>query len=245
MLGLVTVSAYRPVFNAGATLGIIGVVGSLMAAASTPTGGVAGAAASLVLLAPMLPRFATLQGGLPTPEVPNPAHGQVNPAPLPNRADLAAMVKRSDELLVGVLCGASAALAGCVLMLGRSQDFTTVILGYLLVVILLLRMRMFVALRHRLPLGLAGLFGLVALLVEAWSRLDHTSRGDFVLPVLIVLLMLASAAMTIGSALARRPPSPGLGRLGDVIEVLCVIATPVMACAVMGLFGLIRSLLNG
>ncbi len=242
---LAGIGAYRWIFYAGATVGVAGAFGTLLAALSTPDGAVAGTVAALILLSPLLPRYAAHQGGLPSPSVPNPAHGQTTPDPLPAKAELAALVQRSDELLTGILTGLSLVLLAGVIKLAVAGQTATVILACLITAICSLRTRMFIALRHRLPLAIAGLGGVVSLLVLAWMSFDAPQRATYLAPALAILSLLMGAAVSMGNTFAKRPPSPGLGRLADVLEVLAVIATPTLACAVMGLFGLIRGMLNG
>ncbi len=55
---------------------------------------------------------------------------------------------------------------------------------------------------------------------------------------------MAGAVFAIVAALrySRRPPSVYLGRVGDIFDVLLVLATAPIACAVLGLYGFIRGL---
>lgn len=245
VIGRIAVGGLRTTFYAGATLGLVGMAGALLAVLSTTDGAAAGTAAGLILLAPLLPRIAALQGGLPTPGVPNPAHGQTLPEPMPKPADLAVMVRRADELLTGVLTGGCTALFVCAVILGGTGHWVPVTLAYLAMGICALRMRMFAAVRHRLPLALTSLAGVIVLLGQGWLSVETPTRAVLLIPVLGLVLLVAAAATAIGGTFARRPPSPRLGRLADIVEVLSVIATPILASAVMGLFGLIRGLLNG
>ncbi|GAA3768712.1 type VII secretion integral membrane protein EccD [Plantactinospora mayteni] len=241
-LGLAGLDLHRPVWYAGLTIGLLGAIWALVATEVRPAAAAAGVAAGLVLLAPVLPRLASAQGGLPTPEVPRPGQDLSEVATLPPLAQLAALVRRADELLTGVLAGSAAILTLCVAVLVREADVSASILAALVVLICALRMRTFAAVRHRIPLGLTALVGAHLLLGAGWLTLAPATRGDLLIPVLAGLLAVAAGTYGVAAAAVRRPLPPTLGRVGDIIEIVCVVLAPLFACAVLGLFGLARGL---
>jgi nitroreductase len=58
-------------------------------------------------------------------------------------------------------------------------------------------------------------------------------------------LGMAGTALVValaGARYAERAPSPYLGRAADVLDALCVVSAVPLACAVLGLYSLVRSL---
>ncbi|MEQ4301819.1 type VII secretion integral membrane protein EccD [Plantactinospora sp. B6F1] len=240
-LALAGLDVHRPVFHAGLTIGLLGEIWALVATEVGPVAA-AGLAGGLVLLAPLLPRLATAHGGLPSPEVPRPGDDVSKFASLPSLARLTALVRRADELLTGVLAGSSVILLLCVGVLARAADVSASILAVVVVLVCALRMRTFAAVRHRVPVGSTALLGALLLVGAGWLALDTTTRVDLIIPVLAGMLAVAAGAYGVAAAAARRPLPPNLGRIGDIVEIVCVVLAPLLACAVLGLFGLARGL---
>jgi heme/copper-type cytochrome/quinol oxidase subunit 2 len=97
---------------------------------------------------------------------------------------------------------------------------------------LLLRSRLFVTLRQRVPLVVGGLAGVFAL---GWNLL--TAAGATTLLIVVaVAVVLAVVAVAAGATYSRRPPSPYLGRAADIVDTLTVISVIPIACAVIGLY---------
>jgi len=112
------------------------------------------------------------------------------------------------------------------------------ILMALAVAALLLRCRLFVTLRQRLPLIVAGLFGLFVLGTDLiWGAGEAMRLG-----VGVTVLLMALATVAAGATWTRRPPSPYLGRAADLLDTLAVVAVIPVACAVMGLYGMAGTL---
>jgi amino acid transporter len=66
-----------------------------------------------------------------------------------------------------------------------------------------------------------------------------TSRG---LVVAVALVLVALLLVVAGAAYRRRTPGPYLGRAADILDALCVVSVIPAACAVLGLYGLVRDL---
>jgi hypothetical protein len=96
----------------------------------------------------------------------------------------------------------------------------------------LLRARLFLTVRHRVPLVVAGLAMLAPLALLG-------GPGALVAAGLAVVAVLLAAA---GARYAERQPSPYLGRAGDLLDLACVVAVVPLACVVLGLYGLARGL---
>jgi hypothetical protein len=205
------------VFVAGATSGVLGAVGALI---GLTTGGAAAALlAALVAGVAGVPLLAVRLGKLPLP---------VGPASTPERERVFAMVARTDEMLSGALMGVSVTAVAAAGWLVRQDTTAGALLAGVAGVAFLLRARLFLTVRHRLPLLAAGA-GVLGLLT-----LEHATGvgGAVALAVAAVLIVVAG----------KRPPSPYLGRAGDLLDLACVVAAVPLACAVLGLFGLARGL---
>jgi hypothetical protein len=98
---------------------------------------------------------------------------------------------------------------------------------------LLLRARLFPVPQQRIPLLVGGITGLGVL------ALSITFSGSR-LPVLFVLVLAAGAVLAAGLVYSRRTPTPYLGRIADIVDVLSIMALIPLACAVIGVFSLIQ-----
>jgi hypothetical protein len=147
-------------------------------------------------------------------------------------------VRRSDELLGGMLLGGAVVVSLSGLVLAGSGQLSAFILVVVVSSASLLRARLFPAVRHRAPLLVTGVVGLAAVAVSAVGMAPD-SRLSVIVPVLVVLAGLVLAA---GFAYQNKPPSPYVGRISDILDVLLVIAVVPVACAVLGLYGYFRSL---
>ncbi|MEV6341776.1 type VII secretion integral membrane protein EccD [Actinoplanes sp. NPDC051851] len=156
----------------------------------------------------------------------------------PERAEIAAAVRRTEELLAGMLWAHALLTAVAALVLARAGTWPARILLAAAATALLLRARLFITRRHRLPL-LAG--GLSAAAACAGSLIAGT--GAAVRPavtgagVLLALLLVAA-----GVTRPARSPSPHLGRVADVLDVTATLAVIPVACAVAGLYAVLGGL---
>jgi type VII secretion integral membrane protein EccD len=251
VLGMVGVGAGRQIFASGVTTGLLG---GLTALAGMPLSA-SGAAALLVSLlvcgVGLLPLLAIRFGKLPMPPVTLPTGADagdgfraVSASPLdaarerPERARVFAAVARTEEVLTGMLIGyAFLGVAGAAVLVAAGG-----LAGRLLVgvagVALVLRSRLFVGVRQRVPLVVAGLGALVVLAVGL--VLDATERE--LLGAAVAAVGLALVIVSAGVTYSRRPPSPYLVRAADLIDTILVISVVPVACAVLGLYDQIRGL---
>lgn len=224
----------------GVVTGLLGLVGGLVAQAdSMDAVDTAAVLVALVLaLTPLVPLLSIRLGRLPVPPLPTTAEELVaDPPPVP-RARVEARVRRSDELLTGMLGGGAVVtvLASAVLVL--SARTSALVLVALVAAVGLLRCRMFPALRHRLPLAAAGGTGLLLLGVAA-AGLPPGQRLAVAVPVLVLVGLVGLAA---GRSFAVRAPGPAIGRWADVLDVVLVLAVVPTVCVVVGLYGYVRGL---
>jgi hypothetical protein len=126
------------------------------------------------------------------------------------------------------------------LVLGLSGGVAGRLLVAVAAAVLLLRSRLFVALRHRVPTVVAGLAGyavLGAVLVEGSGPAGR-------LALVVGGLALALLAVAAGTTYARRPVSPYVGRVADLADTALVVSVVPVACAVLDLYERARGLLG-
>jgi hypothetical protein len=159
------------------------------------------------------------------------AGGGHGPATAAARSRIFAALARADEIVSGMLLGCAVTAAVASLVLARSHDLSGLILVAVAAAAMLLRARIFMTVRQRLPLIGAGLAGF--LLLALFGPLDGR----------LVAVCVATAALVVALAGVRaaiRPTSPYSGRAADLLDTLCVAAVVPLACAVLGLYGLFR-----
>ncbi len=237
VLGLLGVASRSRVFVAGVTVGVAGVASALGGLLLDPAGAAAVLLAVLVFALGGLPLLAIRVGKLPLPPLtlPSPAGTR----DLPDRGRVHAAVARAEEVLTGMLLGHALLAVGAVAVLVATGRTAGLLLAAVAAGVLLLRSRLFVAVRHRVPAVVAGLAGYALLGAVLAERAGPAGR--FALAV--GGLALALAAVTAGATYARRPVSPYLGRLADLTDTALVVAVVPVACAVLGLYDRARDLL--
>ncbi|MEV1059145.1 type VII secretion integral membrane protein EccD [Micromonospora chalcea] len=237
VLGLLGVASRSRVFVAGVTVGVAGVASALGGLLLDPAGAAAVLLAVLVFALGGLPLLAIRVGKLPLPPLtlPSPAGTR----DLPDRGRVHAAVARAEEVLTGMLLGHALLAVGAVAVLVATGRTAGLLLAAVVCGVLLLRSRLFVAVRHRVPAVVAGLAGYALLGAVLAERAGPAGR--FALAV--GGLALALVAVTAGATYARRPVSPYLGRLADLTDTALVVAVVPVACAVLGLYDRARDLL--
>jgi type VII secretion integral membrane protein EccD len=227
-------------FVAGMTAGVLGTVGALVGLVTSAAGAAAAVMSLLVTGVAAVPLLAIRFGKLPMPVLTLPADlaasGRAMP-PAPDRERVFAAVARTDEMLTGMLLGiAVAGAVSAAVLLGGGVS------GRILVGVaaaaFLLRARLFVTLRQRLPLIGAGLAGFALLAAGAMVRGPDAGNVAVAVGLAVAALVVALA----GVRYASQAPSPYLGRAADVLDALCVVSVVPVACAVLGLYGLARGI---
>jgi type VII secretion integral membrane protein EccD len=244
VLGLVGVATRLRVFVAGATVGLTGALAALGGLVLAAAGTAAMLLCALVFALGALPLLAIRLGKLPLPPITLPTGsgtgGPDGVRDLPDRGRVYAAVARTEEMLTGMLLGhavLAAAAAGVLSLTGGVAGRLLVAVG---AAVLLLRSRLFVALRHRVPPVAAGLVGFAVLGGVLADRAGST--GLLVLAVGGLLLTLVTVAA--GTTYARRPVSPYLGRVADLADTALVVSVVPVACAVLDLYDRARGLLS-
>ncbi|WDZ85722.1 type VII secretion integral membrane protein EccD [Micromonospora cathayae] len=244
VLGLLGVAARIRVFVAGATVGAAGAVGALLGLVLTPAGSAAILLSVLVFAVGALPLLAIRLGKVPLPPITLPANADTEARSgvrdLPDTDRVHAAVARTEETLTGMLLGHAVLAVAAAVVLTVTGGTAGRILVAVAATVLLLRARLFVALRQRVPTVVAGLVGLGVLGVALVGR-----AGPVTLLVLVAAAgVLALLTVAAGSTYARRPVSPYLGRAADLTDTLLVVAVVPVACAVLDLYDRARGLLG-
>jgi type VII secretion integral membrane protein EccD len=245
-LGGVGVAASLRLFTAGVVVGLFTAVAALVSMVTSAAGAAAVLISILVCGIGALPLLAIRFGKMPTPPVTLPtgtdaAEGFTGVSPeraldaareRPDRATVFAAVTRTEELLAGMLLGHAVLAIGAFLVLATSDALSARLLTGVSAAALLLRSRLFVTLRQRVPLVVGGLAGVLGL---GWNLLRHADSATM-LGVLGVGVVVAIITVVAGATYSRRPPSPYLGRAADMVDTLTVISVIPIACAVLGLY---------
>ncbi|ASW57034.1 type VII secretion integral membrane protein EccD [Plantactinospora sp. KBS50] len=245
VLAGVGVAAGTRIFAAGATVGLLGMAGALAGFALPAAGSAALLLSALVCGVGVAPLLAIRLGRLPLPPIVLPAEPTAADPPggvrdLPRRDRVLAAVARTEELLSGMLLGHGLVAVAAVVLLVLAGGPAGRLLAAIGSAVLLLRCRIFASRRHRLPLLVTGLAGLVALGVAVAASTADAGRS-------VLLAAGASAALLLvvgGVAYPRRPPTPYLDRAADLADTLLVVSVVPVACAVLGLYGRARGLVG-
>jgi type VII secretion integral membrane protein EccD len=252
-LGLVGVAAGLRVFAAGCTVGLLGAGTALLGYALSAEGAAAVLISVLVCGIGVVPLMAIRFGKLPMPPVTLPtgtdAAADFSAAPgatsgldaardRPDRGVVFAAVSRTEQLLTGMLIGHAVLCVVAGLVLVVSGGFAGRLLAAVSAVALLLRCRLFVTTRQRLPLMIAGLLVFGVLTAALVWRAEPGELIGYVAAGIVVSLVVIVA----GATYAERPPSPYLGRMADILDTLVVISVIPVACAVLDLYSRVRGL---
>ncbi|HZN20485.1 MAG TPA: type VII secretion integral membrane protein EccD [Micromonosporaceae bacterium] len=251
-LGAAGVAAVPWLFAAGMTAGLLGAAGAALGLVLPAPEAAAVAMAALVCGIGVLPLLAVRLGRVPVPLVTDAAAGAATAGPsarspaagrpghraAPDRPDpgwVLAAVRRAESLLTGVLVGHAAATAVAAAVLLGGGVAARLLVG-VAGVSLLLRARLFAAVRQRVPVLAAGASCLAALALDGAAGAG--SQGGAL--VLVGFAAAAGvAAVMAGATYARRPPSPYLSRAADLADMALVVSVAPVACAVTGLYGLV------
>jgi type VII secretion integral membrane protein EccD len=253
VLGAVGIAAGLRVFAAGAAVGLLGALTAL-AGFFLPAAGAAAILLSVLVCAiGTVPLLAIRFGKLPMPPITLPsategaesfsaagAGSLASARERPDRGLVFAAVARTEELLTGMLIGHAVLASVAAVVLVASGGLA----GRLLVAVssaaLLLRSRLFVTVRQRVPLVVAGLAGFAVLGVALASRLDAPGLLGLTVGGLVLALLTAAT----GATYSRRPPTPYLGRAADLVDTLMVVSVVPVACGVLGLYARVRGWLG-
>ncbi len=202
-----------------------------------PPAGAAAIVAGLCLaLLPVVPSAAMRMARFAIPPLPagvDQAHadeGGVDPVAV------AARTRTAVGHLTALVQGLSWPALGAALVLASAGDVTAQVLAGVTAAALLLRARLFVTIGQRLPLLVAGLGAVVAVLIGV--AMDMSGAAALWMAAPAALGVLGSLAL----AMRRGPVSPAMRRTGEILDVLLAVAMVPLVAAVLGLFGVVRGL---
>lgn len=234
--GLLVGTAAR-VFVAAAAVGLLAAAGALLGYVATAAAAAAVVLALLVLAVTALPVLAVRLGRLPLPPAPaEPATSGGASWPQPARVEEA--VRRSEEILTGLLLGLAVAGSTAALLVLRAGGLAGELLVCCAATVLALRARLFAGRRHRSCLLAVGLVGYAAAAVSAVDRAP-AGWSLFAVAVFTAVAVLVAGA---GGRYADRRPSPYLARAADAVEAACTVTVVPLACVVVGLYDVVRAL---
>ncbi|WP_433530218.1 type VII secretion integral membrane protein EccD [Micromonospora sp. CA-263727] len=243
VLGLLGVATRQRIFVAGVVVGAAGGPAALGGLLLGPAGTAAVLLCVLAFGIGAIPLLAIRLGKVPLPPITLPTGTADDPdraRDLPDRGRVYAAVARTEEMLTGMLIGHAVLAVAAGVILGVTDGVASRLLVAVASAVLLLRARLFVAVRHRVPPVLAGLGGYAVLGGVLASGADPTGRLVLVVGGLLAALLVVAG----GTTYARRPVSPYVGRLADLTDTVLVVSVVPIACAVLGLYERARGLLG-
>lgn len=195
---------------------------------------VAGLALSMM---PLVPSIALLPAGLESAPLPGSAEEVLADHETVDTAAVVRGTRQAVGSVTALIQGlAWPALVACV-VLAVSHDLTAELLAGAVAGGLILRSRLFITIGQRLPLLLAGIGGLVVLLLALMTQFDGSTG-----PLAVAAPALLGVVVCLVLAARRRRPSPGLRRAAEIIELLIAVAVVPLVAGVLGLFGYLRGL---
>jgi type VII secretion integral membrane protein EccD len=242
VVGLTAVAATLRIFVAGVAAGIAGLLGAVLSLAGmSASGAVAVTLAVAIGALPGYPALSVWLGRVPVPVLPSRPEEILADRPMPRRDDVFSAVARANDLLTGALLGTAVIGVSCAGVLVTSRSVVSSVLAVTAAIALLLRGRLFAAPHQRLPLlvGGAAVLGLLLITLTLRASATHTR-----LLLLLATLIAAALVLAAGLIYSKRAPSPRIGRLADIVDVLAVMALVPLACGVAGVFHSIAGLFS-
>lgn len=238
LLGYAGVADRARIFAGGITAGLVGATGSgLTLAWLDPVPATSVMLAAVVLLTPVAPLLAIRLGKIPVPALPESAGEILDDKPQVPAPQVFAAVARTDEILTGVLLGGSVAGAVCLVPLSMRDGIAVPLLVLVSTLAFLLRTRLFLATRQRVPLLVTGLVGGAVIVIDFALGLSHGQRA--LVPV-IGLAVIAAAVVTAGLVFSRRGGSPYFGRFLELFDAALLMSVVPITCGAAGVFQAVR-----
>jgi type VII secretion integral membrane protein EccD len=240
--GFVGVAALGRIFAAAIAVGVLGIVGALAAGALPPDGAAAVVLAVGLGLLPGYPLLAIRLGRLPVPSLPQRSADLFTDDPPPPAPDVFAAAARTDEILSGLLAGLSVVSVVAAAFLAGHGGTAQQLLLAAAALVLLLRARLFPVPRQRIPLLAAG--GLTAAILTGLRASLAGGNGGLAV-VLLAVVAVALLVAAAGLVYSRRQPSPYLGRIGDALDVVGILALVPLTATIAGFLAYVQALVAG
>ncbi len=241
ILSILLVAQQIQYFVATAWIGLVGLLACSLALADHIDAADAAAIAitTVTIFTAAFPILSIRLGKLPVPALPTSTDELLADEPQIPLERVHGTVRRSDEILTGLLMGSAAvSLVSSLLLLGSGRT-SAVIFVALVAVTVLLRARLFPTARHRVPLLVSGAGSLALLAFSLIAELDAEQRATIAVPTLAVLALLLIA---VGRYFRTRQPTPYVARIADILDILASLAIVPIMCLVVGLFSYVRGL---
>lgn len=231
-----------PNFIGVALAALIGLIAALVAYffESLPASGVGGAAVALVLpMAALVPTLAFRLARLPLPPVPTSSEDLLRDRTTLNGSNVLRRTAIADKFATGLVAGIALVAMGGILALAGSSSWAGPATTAAISASLLLRSRVFRGHVQRLWMLGSGIFGLGVLSLTTAADTGQTST---LLAVLLPLVIVAGIVASVAVWLPNNRPSPFWGRLGDILDVIIIVAIFPLAGYALELFAKVRGL---
>ena len=241
VLAIILVGQQIQYFVAAAWIGLVGLICGSLALATHVDAADAGAIAITIVtvFTGAFPILSIRLGKLPVPALPTTTDELLADEPQLPLERVHGTVRRSDEILTGLLIGTAVInLVGSMLLIASGRTSALVFVA-LVAITVLLRARLFPTARHRIPLLVAGAGALAQLAFAVGAALTAYQRAMVALPALVVI---ALALIALGRYFSIHQPTPYVARIADILDVLASLAIIPVMCLVVGLFGYVRGL---
>jgi type VII secretion integral membrane protein EccD len=243
VLGYVGIAASAQIFVATIVVGLLGAVGGLLCLASmAPAGAAAVALTVAIVMLPGYPLLSAWLGRLPMPELPERAEEMLTDRPTPRRSAVFAAAARSHQLLTGLLLAASVVTVVCTAVLLSRPSGWGATLAAVGAAAILLRARLFPTPRQRVPMLVGGIVATALVLLGAVAGLSPITR---MLTWMVVVALTAGLVLAAGLAYSKTSPSPYIGRISDILDVIAIMALLPLAAGVVGLYGALQGIFAG
>ncbi|NJQ06308.1 type VII secretion integral membrane protein EccD [Streptomyces lonarensis] len=242
-LGFVAVGGGDGVFTALVVAGLLSCVGALVSTVwgVAPERSAAVAAPLALALTTTLPALALRLARTPAPQVAGDADDLERLPSQLEHAALRARIEQARLLLVGMVAGCHLVIGAGILVLFASGTLWASVCGGVLLVLVLLRSRLFKdAAQALIPLvtALVAVAGAGVFLVSALAGRAPALLG-VTLPVALVVALIAGA---VGLLSGRRAPNPRALRALDLLEAAVLLSVVPLVLAVWGVYGALLNL---
>ncbi|MEV4844670.1 type VII secretion integral membrane protein EccD [Micromonospora matsumotoense] len=232
--------AAAPLFVAGSTALLLGVLGGAVATVGGLTGAQGGAVVAVVAtaLVLMVPLFAFRLAGLrlaPLPTRPEHLQEDIDPEPAGPLMDRARAV---DRLMTALYAGLAAATTVALLPVAYRAGWAELTLVLLVALVWSLNARPMTSGWHRLAQAVPALVGLAVVAVDTLAGVGPVGRvvALGVLPVAVPALLVA------GRSLTGRRVTPYWGRVGDLTLTVAAVALLPIVLAVLHVYDYFRAI---
>lgn len=240
VIGYTGVAAGRWVFTAGLAAGFAGLLAAVLGGFGVSVAGSAAVVLTVAIgLLPGYPLIASWLGKLPVPELPTRPEAIIEDRPVPKRSEVFASVARATALLTGMLFSAAIVSICAMAVLVAEGTRTATLLCLTGAGALLLRGRLFPTPMQRVPLLVGGMAGLAML---GFAVALRGSAPGVRAALVVAMVGAAWLVLAAGLAYSKRAPSPYVGRIGDICDVLAIMLLIPLACAILGVYDTIRGL---